>query len=150
MGRIRHGSARRKRGTLLDTHVWIWLVADERARANAAAWKEIDAASLTHSLGVSEISFWEIAVKATSGRLELSKDVVVWLREAATTPGLGVIQVDRETLVSSALLELHRDPADRILVATAIRYGIRLATADDALISYAQRNKQLHVLDMRP
>src|SRR5688500_15047086 len=114
-----------KRGTLLDTHVWIWLVADECVRANTEAWKELDASSLTHSLGVSEISFWEIDVKATTGRLELSKDVVVWLREAASTPGVGVIQVDRETLVKSALLELHRDPADRILVATAIRYGLR-------------------------
>lgn len=139
-----------KRGTLLDTHVWMWLVFDERKRSNAKAWKEIDAASLTNSLAVSEISFWEIAVKATSGRLELNKDVVVWLREAATTPGVGVIEVERETLVRSALLDLHRDPADRILAATAIRYGIRLATADVALLEYAQRNKQLHVLDMRP
>jgi PIN domain nuclease of toxin-antitoxin system len=139
-----------KRGTLLDTHVWIWLLLGERSRANAKAWKEIDAASLTNSLAVSEISFWEVAVKATSGRLELSKDVAVWLSEAATTPGIGIIQVERETLVRSALLDLHRDPADRILIATAIRYGIRLATADTALIEYAQRNKQLHVLDTRP
>ena len=139
-----------KRGTLLDTHVWIWLVFDERRRANAEAWKEIDDCSLTNSLAVSEISFWEIAVKATTGRLELNKDVAVWLREAASAPGIGVIQVDRDTLVKSALLEMQRDPADCILVATAIRYGIRLATADAVLIEYAQRNKQLHILDMRP
>jgi PIN domain nuclease of toxin-antitoxin system len=139
-----------KRGTLLDTHVWMWLVFDERKRASAKAWEEIDAASLTNSLAVSEISFWEVAVKAASGRLELNKDVVVWLREAATTPGVGVIKVERETLVRSALLEMNKDPADRILAATAIRYGIRLATADEALLEYAERNKQLHVLDMRP
>lgn len=139
-----------KRGTLLDTHAWIWLVFDERKRANAAAWKELDDTSLTHSLAVSEISFWEIATKAAKGKLELNQDVVVWLREAARTPGVGVIEVEREVLVKSALLEMHRDPADRVLVATALRYGLRLATADEAMLRYAERNRQLQVLDMRP
>ena len=140
----------KKIGTLLDTHAWIWLVFDERARANKHAWAEIDEASMTNSLAVSEISFWEVATKAAKGRLELTKDVVVWLREAATTPGVGVIQVERETLVKSALLEMeNRDPADRILAATAIRYGLRLATADVPLLRYAERNKLLKVLDMR-
>jgi PIN domain nuclease of toxin-antitoxin system len=84
------------------------------------------------------------------GKLELDRDVVVWLREAASTPGVGVVQVERETLVRSALLELHADLADRILAATALRYGLRLATADRALLQYAERNRLLKVLDMRP
>ena len=140
----------KKIGTLLDTHVWIWLVANERHRANEAGWQELDDASLTHSLAVSEISFWEIATKAVKGKLELDRDVVVWLREAASTPGVGVVEVERETLVKSALLEMHRDPADRVLVATALRWGLRLATADVALLRYAERNRLLKVLDMRP
>ncbi|MGQ0816039.1 MAG: type II toxin-antitoxin system VapC family toxin [Gemmatimonadota bacterium] len=140
-----------KVGTLLDTHAWIWLVFNERRRANARAWKDIDDASLTNSLAVSEISFWEIATKAAKGKLELDRDVVVWLREAASTPGVGIVEVEREVLVKSALLEVAtRDPADRILAATALRYGLRLATADTALLKYAQRNRMLKVLDMRP
>lgn len=140
-----------KVGTLLDTHAWLWMVGNERQRANPTAWEEIDRATLTNSLGVSEISFWEIAVKAASGRLELTKDPVVWLREAAATPGIGIMEVTRETLVKSALLEMeHRDPADRILVATAIRYGMRLATADARILRYAKKNPLLRTLDMRP
>ena len=139
-----------KVGTLLDTHAWIWLVGDERKRANAKAWREIDQAALTQSLAVSEISFLEIARKAIKGTLDLYQDPVVWLREAATTPGIGFVNIERETLVRSALLEMHADPADRILVATALRYSLRFATADEALLSYAERNRQLKVLDMRP
>lgn len=139
-----------KVGTLLDTHAWIWLLFNERQRANKKAWQEIDQAALTQSLAVSEISFLEIARKAGKGKLELFKDPVVWLREAATTPGIGFIDVSRETLVQSALLDMHADPADRILVATALRYSLRLATADVALLQYAERNDRLKVLDMRP
>lgn len=139
-----------KVGTLLDTHAWIWLVGDDRQRANKKAWQEIDQSALTNSLAVSEISFLEIARKANRGRLELFKDPVVWLREAATTPGVGIIEVSRETLVKSALLDMHADPADRILVATALRYTLRLATADEALLHYAERDRNLRVLDMRP
>ena len=140
-----------KIGTLLDTHAWIWLVANERKRGNARAWKEIETAAITNSLAVSEISFWEIALKAGKGRLELSKDVVVWLREAAGTPGVGVIEVERPIFVRSALLETdNRDPADRILIATALRHSLRLATADTAILDYAKTNSQLRVLDMRP
>ena len=140
----------KKIGTLLDTHAWIWMVGDQRERASKKAWEEIDDASLTNSLGVSEISFWEIAVKAASGKLELYRDPVVWLREAAAMPGIGIMEVSRETLVKSALLEMpHKDPADRILVATAIRYGMRLATADVRIVRYAAKNPLLRVLDMR-
>jgi PIN domain nuclease of toxin-antitoxin system len=139
-----------KIGTLLDTHAWIWLVANERHRASQHSWQEIDDAAKTNSLAVSEISFWEIATKAGKGKLEFDRDVEEWLREAASTPGVGVVEVERDTLVRSTLLELHRDPADRVLVATALRYGLRLATADVALLRYAERNRLLKVLDMRP
>jgi PIN domain nuclease of toxin-antitoxin system len=65
-------------------------------------------------------------------------------------PGLGVIQVDREVLVESALLEWqHRDPADRLLVATARRYGLRIATADDQLLAYCRGAGSTNVLDVR-
>lgn len=138
-----------KIGTLLDTHAWLWIVGGDRTRGNPKAWEEIDQSAITQSLAVSEISFLEIARKAGKGRLELFKDPVVWLREAATTPGIGFITISRETLVKSALLDMHPDPADRILVATALRYSLRLATADEGILEYAARNTQLRVLDMR-
>ncbi|HEX6559751.1 MAG TPA: type II toxin-antitoxin system VapC family toxin [Longimicrobiales bacterium] len=140
-----------KRGTLLDTHAWMWLVFDERHRGSAEAWRDIDECAVTNSLAVSEISFWEVAVQAGKRRLDLGQDVDAWLREAAKAPGIGVVHVDREVLVKSALLDLEqRDPADRILVATALRYGLRLATADESLLSYAAKHPSLQVLDMRP
>ncbi|MGQ0561830.1 MAG: type II toxin-antitoxin system VapC family toxin [Gemmatimonadota bacterium] len=136
---------------LLDTHAWIWLVFAERERLRAEAWQEIEAAAARQSVAISEISFWEIATKVKTGRLELYAQARDWLRKASKAPGVGVVQVDRETLVDSALLEFdHRDPADRVLVATAIRYGLRLVTVDVPIIEYAQENVKLEVLDARP
>jgi PIN domain nuclease of toxin-antitoxin system len=53
-------------------------------------------------------------------------------------------------LIESALLDMiGRDPADRILVATALRHDLRLATADTEILEYARASGRLRVLDVR-
>jgi PIN domain nuclease of toxin-antitoxin system len=132
---------------LLDTHVWLWLLTGERGRVSEEAWTVIEQAAERQAIGVSEISFWEIANKARKRQLELQPDAREWLRTARERAGIGVIEIDRDVLVQSALLEMeHGDPADRILVATALRYDMRLATTDDALLRYAQHTPQLKIL----
>lgn len=134
---------------LLDTHAWLWLTFDERERASAHAWKEIEAAAVKQGVAVSDISFWEVALKSQKRILDVG-NVREWLKRARHAPGLGVIEVDRSLLVDSALLDYQgRDPADRILIATALRYDLRLATADAPIIEYAERQRALKVLDMR-
>lgn len=135
---------------LLDTHVWLWSVGGERDLMSAAAWQAIEQAATTHSVAVSEISFWEIAVKATKRKLQIA-DVREWLSRAESRGAVGVVQVDRHTLVHSALLEYeHRDPADRILIATAMEYQLRLVTADEAILRCARQSHDFSVLDARP
>jgi PIN domain nuclease of toxin-antitoxin system len=135
---------------LLDTHAWIWLVLEERDQMSTDTWDAIEQAATTHSIAVSEISFWEVAVKATKGKL-LTRDPRDWLHTAASKSGVGVVQVDRHTLIHSALLAFdHRDPADRILIATAMEYQLRLVTADEAILGYARQSRDLAVLDARP
>ena len=134
---------------LLDSHVWVWVVGDER-RISSKALKQIRAAAKHHGLAVSGISFWELALKAAKGVLDLRPDAREWLTRAAARPGIGVIDVDRDILVRSAELQWsHRDPADRILVATALYYDLRIATADDPVIDYGSANRRLRVLDVR-
>lgn len=134
---------------LLDTHTWIWLV-NGSARLGAQATRELTAAAANQRMGVSEISFWEIGTKASKGRLTLVGGPRAWLRDASRLPGLGIVQVDREVLVESALLEwTHRDPADRLLVATARRYGMWIASADDVLLEYCKGAGKVSVLDVR-
>lgn len=135
---------------LLDTHVWIWLLANKRDRFGATALNTLEAAAATQAMAVSEISLWEVATKAAKGRLELAPDPQRWLQRAAKSPGIGIISVDRDVLVQSAMLDLdHGDPADRMLIATALKYELRLATADAVILEYAERNPKLDVLDIR-
>ena len=73
------------------------------------------------------------------GRLELDRDVLDWLEAAARLPGLGVTPLSTAIAVGSTRLpgELHGDPADRLIVATARHLGAALVTADRALLGYA-------------
>lgn len=133
---------------LLDTHVWLWMVTEDRGRMPASAWAEIERLGERNSLAVSDVSFWELALKAGKKQLGLAPSTRAWLKKAGKTPGLGVIQLDREVLIRSTELDIPtRDPADRMLVATALRYDLRLATADRNLLDYAQRERGLAVLD---
>ena len=135
---------------LLDTHVWLWLIADGRAQMSGRAWLNIEQHAERNALAVSEISFWELATKAAKGNLQLLPNLREWLKTAARKPGFGIVEVDRDILVQSAELDFpRRDPADRILVATALRYDLRLATADTPILRYAEQNSRLMVLDCR-
>lgn len=134
---------------LLDTHTWIWLV-NGSDRLGPEAVRELGSAGARQRVGVSEISFWEICTKAAKGKLTLVGGPRAWLRNASKMPGIGIVQVDREVLVESALLDWdHRDPADRLLVATARRYGMRIASADDELLSYCLGEGRVSVMDAR-
>lgn len=135
---------------LLDTHTWFWHVNGAADKISASARSAIDKAGSRNAVGISEISLWEIALKAKAGRLDLHLDPREWLAMARERSGIGVIEIDRKVLIDSALLDIpNRDPADRILVATAQRYNMRLATADEDLIRYAATNSSFQVLDIR-
>src|SRR4051794_9357647 len=94
--------------------------------------KEADA------IAVSSISIWEIAMLVERGRLELTIDVDTWLGRVEALPFLRFIPVDNRIALESTRLESfpHRDPADRIIVATALTHGAELLTGDSALQKY--------------
>ena len=127
---------------LLDTHVWLWLVADSREHMSSSTWDVLAEAATRNAMAVSEVSFWEVAVKSAKGKLDVLPNTREWFQRAGVTPGIGIIQIDRDVLVRSTELNIKtRDPADRMLVATALRYDLRLATADQVLIDYAENNR---------
>lgn len=135
---------------LLDTHILLWLLGDHRARMSSRAWSEIEARVERNGLAISDATLWELALKIARNRLPVSPNPREWLKQVASRPGIGVIQLDRDVLIRSAELDLPvRDPADRMLVATALKYDLRLATADKPLLDYAAKNDALSVLDCR-
>ncbi len=119
---------------LLDTHVMLWLRSGE-PELGSGARAEIDRAWQSDEVAVSAISFWEVAMLKARGRIDFAEDVALWRREQLAQ-GVVEIPVDGEIGIRAAgLADFHADPADRIIVATALR-GHLLATADGDILDW--------------
>ncbi len=118
---------------VLDTHAWVWWVTGDR-RLSATAAGEIDHAMGAARLYASSISAWEVALLVRHGRLELTMEVADWIARSEALPFLTFVPVDHRIALRSVELDLpHPDPADRIIVATALSLGARLVTRDRKL-----------------
>ena len=127
---------------LLDTHVLLWLRAGE-ARLGPSARREIDQAWRSGEVGVSSISFWEIALLQEQGRIRLHGDACAWRRELLEQ-GLIEIPADGEIGIRAVgLADFHADPADRLIFATALS-GHRLVTADKRMLGWTGRLDRLN------
>lgn len=123
---------------LLDTHAWIWWVADpERLPALARAAID-DALTAGDPVLVSAISVWEVAMLVDRGRLELTLDVADWVGRSEAAQEIRFVPLDPRIALASVTLEdfPNRDPADRMIVATARDAGAVLVTADARLQAY--------------
>jgi PIN domain nuclease of toxin-antitoxin system len=123
---------------LLDTHILLyWFGAVPRL--SVAQRDVLHQASPAAPLWVSEISLWEIATLYTLGRITLNLPLRDWL-EAATAPPL-VQRLGISPAVAAAVAALpasfHRDPADRIIVASAQVLGATLLTRDQRILAAA-------------
>ena len=120
---------------LLDTHVLVWWLNDRR-RLSAAQRDVAASADAGSPLLVSDISLWEVATLHSLGRIRLTIPLREWLEKATAPP------LVRRQGISPAIAEavtalpdsFHRDPADRILVATARVLGATLLTQDRRII----------------
>jgi PIN domain nuclease of toxin-antitoxin system len=120
---------------LVDTHALIWMV-EEAPRLGAQTAEALNRAGWENRIAVSAITPWEIGLLVSKGRLQLGSDVLEWIRTALAKPGVTLAPLEPEIAVASTCLpfEMHADPADRILVATARYLGATLVTADHALL----------------
>jgi PIN domain nuclease of toxin-antitoxin system len=94
---------------------------------------------------VSAITPWEIALLVSKNRMKLGADVMEWVRDALSKPGVRLVPLAPEIAVVSTRLpfEMHADLADRILVATARHLGATLVTADGGLLELAKQGRFL-------
>lgn len=116
---------------LLDTHAWVWwLTRPERlSRRQRGAVERARRASGEHLL-VSIISCWEVALLARRGRLRFTIPIDTWLAQATSVPGLEVVPLSLSVISTAVRLDQLRDPADQLIVATALDRGARLVTSD--------------------
>ena len=122
---------------LLDTHAWVWWAAVDDALPAAVRWR-IQVAFSARRLWVSAISAWEIGLLVQRGRLELTLPAREWIGRCEALSGLRFLPIDVALAVRTVELpDLHADPADRLIVASAERLGAVLVTRDDRLRRYA-------------
>jgi len=116
---------------LLDTHVFLWAVAGS-PRLKPAARRVIEQAEEVY---VSAASIWEIAIKASLGKLQADPDEL-----AAAIVSSGFIELPVGAAHGAAVARLpmhHNDPFDRILIAQALGEPLRLLTVDGVLGQYS-------------
>jgi PIN domain nuclease of toxin-antitoxin system len=125
-----------ERPILLDTHALLWATRGELA-PQAVEILDTAAAGGVPVL-ISPISAWEVATLVTRGRLTLPQLPADWFA-GAIEEGLAWAPLTPEVLMAATSLpgRIARDPADRILAATARAFGYRLMTRDRTLLEYA-------------
>jgi PIN domain nuclease of toxin-antitoxin system len=125
---------------LLDTHTLIWLT-DGNRKLGESSKAAIRQAYREDRAMISAITPWEIALLVSKGRVTLVQDVMDWINTALAVPGVRLTPLEPEIAVESTRLpiEMHPDPADRIIVATARHLGATLVTADQELLGLSKK-----------
>jgi PIN domain nuclease of toxin-antitoxin system len=119
---------------LLDTHVWLWLLA-EPDRIDGSVRSQL--ADERNELLLSAASSWEIAIKHQLGKLTLPSPPSTFVPERIRRSGVTPVPVDHaHALRVASLPPHHRDPFDRLLVAQAELLGVPIVTADRQLAAY--------------
>jgi PIN domain nuclease of toxin-antitoxin system len=126
-------------GLLLDTHAAIWIAKDEPIDDGAADALS-DAVDQGWPVLVSPITAWEIGLLVAKNRIGLALSPQDFFEGLLGLDGIELAPMPPTLLIESSFLpgEPPNDPADRILAATARRWGYRLITRDRALLSYAE------------
>jgi PIN domain nuclease of toxin-antitoxin system len=123
---------------ILDTHAWIWFISNPDLLSKRAK-KAVNTALEDKSILISSISAWELALLVTKKRIKLTLDVTDWIAKSESLPFIQSVPVTNSIAVKSVNLPLplHPDPADRIIIATALSVGAPLVTKDKKLLGYA-------------
>ena len=123
---------------LLDTHCLFWWVNDDQGKLSADALAAIAAERPDGEILISSITAWEVAMLVARGRLGLSMDTSAWLATVQEIEEVKFVPIDNEIAVQAVTLpaEFHKDPADRVIIATARKFAVPIVTADERIRGY--------------
>lgn len=124
---------------LLDTCAAIW-IANDQPIAKDARDAVVGALEAEEPVFVSPITAWEIGIMASRGRISLRMSPEKWFERLLEQPGVALADMSPRVLIASSFLPgaYPKDPADRIIAATAREYGFCVVTRDRRLLAYAQ------------
>ena len=123
---------------VLDTHALVWWASGSAQQLSSKALRAIEKEQRSGEIIVSSISSWELAMLTEHGRLALAMEISPWLALVEQIERLRFVPVDNAIALASVALpgEFHKDPADRIIVATARALGAPVISADEKIQSY--------------
>jgi PIN domain nuclease of toxin-antitoxin system len=127
---------------LLDTHAAIWITRNEALAPRAA--EAVNAAYQAAGIVfVSPITAWEVGLLVSRNRLNLLMTPQRWFARLLSVPGVQLADMSPEILIASSFLPgtPPRDPADRIILATARDLGAALITRDRLLLKYGEEGQ---------
>jgi PIN domain nuclease of toxin-antitoxin system len=121
---------------VLDTHAWWWAVSEPSQLSRKA--RQLINKTPPDQRTVASISIWEFAMMVARGRIHLTITPEEWLDHAICRTGLTILDLNPQIALESCKLPgtFHRDPADRIIVATARVYQSQLITKDQKISDY--------------
>jgi len=121
---------------LFDTHIWWWVI-NEPERLSRGAY-ELISETPNDQRAIASISIWEFAMMVTRGRIRLRISPAEWLDHATYRTMITVLNLTPGIALDACNLpgKFHRDPADRIIVATARIHQMKLITKDQKIIDY--------------
>ncbi len=124
---------------LLDTHIWVNYL-DKSPLVPLKIVEAIEKARTVGDAFVSVISIWEIALLVRLKRLTLHTSVAAWVERALLLPGVNLLPFSPEIAIEAVDLPkpMHKDPCDRILVASARVEGLTLMTRDRDILAFAK------------
>lgn len=120
---------------ILDTHALYWWVNRTPAKL---AQQQIDVIETAESLAVSAMTCWEMAWLVKHGRIILQLQLSDWLDQVEAN-GVAIVPVSRAIAERAASLpEHHKDPVDRIIIATAVEHQAQLISVDGRFPDYQE------------
>jgi PIN domain nuclease of toxin-antitoxin system len=126
---------------VLDTHIWIWFITQEFEQF-PAPWREV--IETADQVGISPVSCYEIALAQQRGRLELPCAIDRWLQDALEPSGITLLPITAEIAYKAVSLSpIHKDPFDRLIIATTLVYQAKLASIDGLFSQYLELDTYL-------
>jgi PIN domain nuclease of toxin-antitoxin system len=118
---------------LLDTHIWIWSL-DDKPRLKPRVLDALE--DPANEKWLSPISLWELMILVEKGRVTLNVSVEEWIGQVLREAPMQEAPLTADVVLATKKISLpHRDPADTLLAATALAFGLTLVTSDARLLS---------------
>ncbi|BAY99997.1 hypothetical protein NIES37_39800 [Tolypothrix tenuis PCC 7101] len=126
---------------VLDTHIWVWFITQEFERF-PTHWREIIETAFV--VGISPVSCYEVALAQQRGRLQLPCAAEQWFQDALEPSGIILLPITAEIAYKAVSLSpVHKDPFDRLIIATALIYQAKLASIDGLFSQYSELDAYL-------